>query len=265
MPYKFKSSGGYFMPTSFGQLGGQKVCHYGDVTTLTLIYLTDKDALAALLPEPFQPSDEPLVSVYCQICRQVDFMAGGGYNIVGVNLSAVFNGRKDNFTGNYAAILWENDTIPIITGRELLGAPKLYADIPDPQVEGKEWRFHCSVSSTRLIEGEIKNTNPVDETTRQEIERIARGRMWMGWKYIPKADWTGADVSFPTCIPTRPTVNQAWLGEGAHRFFETTWNNSLYHSRVMAALRTLAVKEYRAAVVTKGSFDLLVGESRRME
>jgi acetoacetate decarboxylase len=265
MPFTFKPSGGYAMPTSFGPLGGQKVIHYGDVTTLTLLYMTDKDALAALLPEPFQPADEPIVTVYCQVCRQVDFMAGGGYNVIGVNLSAIFNGKKDHFLGNYAAILWENDTIPIITGRELLGAPKSYADIPDPQQEGNDWRFHCSVYGARLVEGMIRKATPVNEASRREIERIAKERMWMGWKYIPKADWSGAEVSFPTCIPSAPTVDQAWLGEPSHRFFETSWVDSLYHSTVMQGLRTLILKEYRGGVVTRGSFDLLVGESRRLE
>jgi len=232
---------------------------------MTVLYLTDKDALAALLPEPFQPADEPIVTVYCQVYRQVDFMAGGGYNVLGVNLSAVFNGKRDHFLGSYAAILWENDTIPIITGRELLGVPKVYADIPDPQQEGNDRRFHCSVYGTRLVEGAIKNAAPVDEATRLEIERIAKGDMWMGWKYIPKADWSGPEVSFPTCIPNAPTVDQAWLGEPSHKFFETSWGDSLYHSRVMAGLRTLPLKEYRAGVVTKGTLDLLVGESRKIE
>jgi len=265
MPFTFNPGGGYYMPLSFGPLGGQKVCHYGDVTTLSILYVTDKDALAALLPEPFQPADEPVVTLFCQVYRQVDFMAGGGYNIVGVNLSAVFDGKKDHFQGNYAAIVWENDTIPIITGRELLGAPKLFADIPDPQQEGNEWRFHCSVYGTRLVEGAIKNTASVDETTRHEIERIARETMWMGYKYIPKADWSGAEVSFPTCIPTAPSVNQAWLGEPSHTFFETGWTSSLFHSSVMKGLRTLSVKEYRVGAVTRGTFDLLVGESRKIE
>ena len=192
-------------------------------------------------------------------------MAGGGYNVVGVNLSAIFNGKKDHFLGNYAAVLWENDTIPIIAGREVLGARKYYADIPDPQQEGNDWRFHCSVYGTRLVEGAIKNAAPVDEATRHEIERIAKGRMWMGWKYIPKADWSGPEVSFPTCIPTAPTVNQAWLGEPSHKFFETTWANSVYHSRIMAGLRTLTLKEYSRWGNHQGTVDLLVGESRRLE
>ena len=268
MPYTFKPNTAYFMPTNFGPpstWGVAQVAHYSDVTQLTLLYLTDKDALAALLPEPFQPADEPLVTVYCQEFKRVDFMAGRGYNVVGVNLAAVFNGKRDHFVGNYAAVLWESDTFPIICGRELLGAPKLYADIPDPQREGNSWRFHCSEYGTRLIEGEIKNASPLDDKVRQQIEQMARDSLWMGWKYIPKADMTGAELSFPTAIPSRPVITQAWLGEGSHRFYETTWESTPVSDQVMKGLRTLVLKEYRAAVITKGSADLLVAESRMME
>ncbi|UCC61043.1 MAG: acetoacetate decarboxylase family protein [Dehalococcoidia bacterium] len=265
MPYKFKPRTGYFMPANFGPLSSRRVCHYGDFTQLTILYLTDKDSLAAYLPEPFEPAEEPIVTVYCQVFREVDFLAGRGYNVVGVNLAAVFNGKKDNFTGNYAAILWENDTIPIITGRELLGAPKFYADIPDPQKEGNNWSFHCSLYGTKLVRGEIRNSAPVDDITRQQIEQIARDSMWMGWKYIPKANWRGSELSFPTAIPTFPTLKEVWLGECKHTFFKTQWRETLYNSQIMTALRKLKVKEYRAGLVSRGTLDLLVGESRKME
>ena len=265
MSYKFKQRTGYFMPTNFGPLSNQRVCHYDDVTQFTILYLTDKDSLAAYLPEPFEPADEPIVTIYCQVCRDVDFLAGRGYNVLGVNLAAVFDGKKDKIVGNYAAILWESDTIPIITGRELLGAPKLYADIPDPQKEGNDWFFHCSLYGTKLVEGEIRNAHSVDDATRQQIEQLARDSMWMGWKYIPKADWRGSELSFPTAIPIVPAIKEASVGECRHTFFKTKWRDTLYSSQIMAALRKLKVKEYRMGVITRGPIDLLVGESRKME
>jgi len=265
MAYKFQSNTGYFMPTNFGPPRSQRLAHYGDLTQFTILYLTEKDALAALLPEPFEPADDPVVTVYCQLCRDVDFMAGRGYNIVGVNLAAVFNGKKDHFVGDYAAVLWENDTFPILLGRELLGAPKLYADIPSPRRKANSWRFHCSVYGARLIEGEIKNAIPLDDAARQQVEQMARGGVWMGWKYIPNADWSRPELSFPTVIPFRPTIGEAWIGEGSHRFFDTTWESAPMSAQVVQGLRTLVVKEYRAAAITKGTNDLLIAESRRLE
>ena len=253
------------MPTNFGPLSNQRTMHYGDVTQFAILYLTDKDSLSAHLPEPFEPADEPIVTIYFQVCRDVDGLGGRGYNILGVNLAAVFNGKKDSISGQYAAVLWENDTLPIISGRELLGAPKLYADIPDPHKEGNNWFFHCSLYGTKLVEGEVKDAHPVDDATRQNIEQISRQSMWMAWKYIPRADWRGSELSFPTAIPSIPTIKEASVGECKHTFHKTKWRDTLYHSQIMAGLCRMKAKEYRMGIITRGSIDLLIGESRRID
>ena len=144
MGYTLQPNTGYLMPASFGPVRRQDTLHYQEVTRLSISYVTEKDALAALLPEPFEPADESAVTVYCQVGRGVDLMAGGGYNNIGINLAAVFNGKKDNVAGLYSAVLWENATFPILIGRKLLGTPTLYAEIPDPWLEGNNWRFYCS-------------------------------------------------------------------------------------------------------------------------
>jgi acetoacetate decarboxylase len=265
MTHTFKQDRGYMMPPNFGPMSSQRVFHYGDVTTFIIIYITDKDSLAAFLPEPFEPADEPAVTVYFQLCRDVDFMAGRGYNIVGVNLSTVFKGKKDHLAGNFAVVLWENDAHPIIQGREVLGTPKIYADIPDPRQSGNNWQFHCSLYGNRLVEGEIKNTALLKDTEKQLIEDMAKDNMWMGWKYIPKTDWSGPELSYPTAIPYKLGIDEAWLGDGFHRFAETAWESAPTSAHIIDGLRTLTVKEYRSAVIMKGTVDLLIGDSRRME
>ena len=144
MGYILQPNTGYLKPANFGPVRRQDTLHYQEVTRLPISYVTEKGALAALLPEPFEPADEPAVTVYRQVGRGVDFMAGGGYNITGINLAAVFNGKKDNVAGLYSAVLWENATFPILIGRKLLGTPTLYAEIPDQWLEGNNWRFYCS-------------------------------------------------------------------------------------------------------------------------
>jgi len=265
MTHIFKHERGCLMPADFGPAWYKPVAHYGSVTQLVVLYVTDKDAMAALLPEPFEPADDPSVSFYFQLSRDVDFMAGRGYNIVGVNLSVVFNGKKDQLAGNYAVLLWENDTQPILQGRELLGTPKIFADIPDPQQEGNDWRFHCSLYATRLAEGEIRNTTRLDESSMQLIEQMSEQSLWMGWKFIPKPDWSGPDVSYPTVIPYKLGIKEAWLGEGSHRFFETAWEQAPTSAHIIKGLRTLVVKEYRPSIIIKGTLDLLIAESRMME
>ena len=50
MGYTFQPNTGYLMPANFGPVKRQDVLHYQEVTRLSISYITDKDALAALLP-----------------------------------------------------------------------------------------------------------------------------------------------------------------------------------------------------------------------
>ena len=117
----------------------------------------------------------------------------------------------------------------------------------------------------RLVEGEIRNATLLDDMVRQQIEQMSGESLWVGWKYIPKTNWIGSEVSFPTVIPHKLTISKAWLGEGSHRFFESTWENVLTSAQVLQGLRTLVVKEYRPSLILKGTLDLLFGECRRIE
>lgn len=59
MGYTLQPNTGYLMPASFGPVRRQDTLHYQEVTRLSISYVTEKDALAALLPEPFEPAYEP--------------------------------------------------------------------------------------------------------------------------------------------------------------------------------------------------------------
>jgi len=213
MVFTFKPDTPYLMPAHFGKHPlFTDVAHYEDTTNLMIPYVTDKDALASFLPKPLEPTDVPLVAVTCAVCKGVSFLGGGDYNFISINLAAVFNGQKDHVTGSYWAVLWENDTFPILLGRELLGAPKLYAEIPNPRQEDNNWSFYCTEYGTRLIKGEIKNTAPVDEATLKQLEERANARTIIGWKYIPSPDLNGEEISFPTAVTNKRTLRQAWFG-----------------------------------------------------
>jgi hypothetical protein len=54
MSYTFEPNKRYFMPPHFGPAPQWPVAHYGDLTQFTILYSTNKDALTALLPEPYK-------------------------------------------------------------------------------------------------------------------------------------------------------------------------------------------------------------------
>ena len=68
--FRFDPEGRYMMPAHFGPRPLKGSARYGDVTSISITYLTDRETLAAYLPEPFTVGREPLVTVsYATVWR----------------------------------------------------------------------------------------------------------------------------------------------------------------------------------------------------
>ena len=76
--------------------------------------------------------------------KEIEWLAGRGYNTLGVSFPVVFEGEVDRATGSLLTVLWENLTDPILTGREELGFSKIYCALPDPLTFNGE--THCTAS-----------------------------------------------------------------------------------------------------------------------
>ena len=98
-------------------------------TSISVSFLSDAKQLKALLPECFELGGEPVVSVYANYMKEIEWLAGRGYNILGVSFPAVFKGARDHVRGPFLSVLWENLCDPIITGREELGFSKIYCEM----------------------------------------------------------------------------------------------------------------------------------------
>lgn len=247
--------GSYFMPVSIPQRP-LKAGIFEDIWTLSTSYSTDKDAISALLPLPFEPTDEPMVTVHYSQCRKVNIMAGGGYNLIGIDLAAFFNGQKDQLLGTYSLVMWENQMNPIIRGRELLGVPKLFANVPEPSRKGKDWHVYASENDHLLLEMEIKNPHPQSKEMVNQLNVDYMNSPMMGWKYIPNIDGIGAALSQPTLIGREMNVRQAWKGTGTISYGNLTWENNPTSFDIVQALKTLSVKDYLGGSITNGSMTI---------
>jgi hypothetical protein len=268
MAFEFVKGRPYLMPAHFGpaDMGWDgKVAHYEDNTAVTIAYVTEPEAASALLPPGFSVADPAVVSVSFAECRGVDFMAGGGYNLVAVNLSATFRGKRDAAVGSFALVLWENEFIPILVGREVLGAPKLMAEIPDAWTRDDGRGFSVSEKGTRLLEGEISGLTPLDGDAIEAMAAQTAGQLWMGWKYFPSCDLRDASLSHATALPARTEIREAWLGKGELTFHAVPWEKAPSSSRIVSTLAELPIVEVQAAVLTRGSQDLLIQEQHAME
>jgi acetoacetate decarboxylase len=92
-------------------------------TTLVVTYRTDPDIVAAVLPPPLLPTENPLVRV---TVATVDL--GRGYPVFGAGTLAV-HARHDHVTGDYALVMPMTTEQAVVGGRETFGEPKKIAAI----------------------------------------------------------------------------------------------------------------------------------------
>ena len=261
--FEFDPAASHVMPAHFGarQYEPGSSGWYRDVTALSVPYVTDADRLAAHLPEPFEIADEALVTVFFAQNRQVDWLAGHGYNMIGVNASVVYNGADERLHGTFTLVIWENLADPILSGRELQGIPKIYADIDDLALEDGMWSGGACHFGHAIVEMSVTDLR---EPTPEEIEAARRHQAAndnpMGWRHLPTVGGVGSVVSEPTTFPSENVITEAWVGTGHVEWHHLSWEQNPTQYRIVNALADLPVLEQRPAFVTKGSTNLFIPE-----
>ena len=259
--FKLNSKQSYMMPAHFGAkpLSAKMSGWYHDVTMMVVSYITDRDKLAAYLPDPYEVGEHAVVTVVYACNKQVDWLAGHGYNLVGVHASAVFKGERDNLAGQYALVMWENLTDPILTGRELQGIPKIYADIPEHQVIANEWRAAASHFGHKIVDLSINNlrTPTAEEISAAQAAQEGKNNP-MGWRFFPGLNGIGECINEGTLFPSETIYHDVKVGEGLVDWKNLTWEQNPTQFHIVNALAELPVVSYLPAMVAKCSVNLLV-------
>ena len=102
---------------------------------MTVRYLTQRASLERLLPPGFELRGDPIVSVSLSFFHNLYWLAGRGYGILYVDFPVVYTGKTETIAGAFCPVLWEGMPDAILTGREELGFPKLFADIPSLKID----------------------------------------------------------------------------------------------------------------------------------
>jgi acetoacetate decarboxylase len=206
----------YRMPTHFGPRTGPRQGPDGKKfectdtpkkTTIAVNFLTNPEQLEALLPERFALAGEPVVTVQANYMTEIEWLAGRGYNVLGVSFPARFQGEQDHVTGSFLTVLWENLTDPIVTGREELGFSKIYCELPEPTVLRGHWHVIASWLGFKFLDVKVHSLR---QQSAEEIARLAEAETSDGvlhYKYIPKTgEWGTADVAY-ACLTPAATPN----------------------------------------------------------
>ena len=249
--YKLEPDESYTMPTCGKfrdpkpwEAGGMR---YGKVTALSVSFLTEAEAVGRCLPVPFRPEDEPVVSVTLQKCEDVDWLGGRGYNLVGVDAAVVFDGGKDHDVhGAYCIVMWEDMCEPILGGREHSGVPKVFADIDFIRLDDATWECKVSRFSHPILRFAVTDLKAEDRRACQRREQAKRDATWMCYKYIPRIENDGADVSYATVYPSSGQCAAAWSGEGDAQFHTATFRQVPTQHEFINLLAALPVIEIRS-------------------
>jgi len=247
--FKFEEGKCYKMPAHFGgsYFDPDAKAIYNDVVTLIFSYTTDGEQLSNYVPEGFELT-KPELSIEFQQCRQVEWMAGSYYDLVSVAAPVRFNGQRDRLEGSFSLVVWENKTTPILTGN-MMGVPKIYADIEDLHILADTYRTRLSFEGSTFLELEMIRHQPLDA---EEVKAMNTDINSLGWRYIPKVGAPGADLSQPILFPMHNEPNSAWLGSGKVKWTKSTWDQNPMQFYIINALAELPIIDMKPVILTQG-------------
>ncbi len=262
--FKFSEESNYLMPAHFGGYAGQpQPATYHDVTSIVVAYESDAAMLGAFLPEPIRLT-QPLLTVQYTMCRQVEWMAGGGYNLVTVGVPAAYEHGRERVEGLYALVIWENRTAPILAGREQSGMPKIFADITDHHHLGETLLTNASYDGWTFLRMDFRRTKPMTSDELRGLNQQMATVNALGWRYIPNIGRPGAALSHATVFPQESKFASAWEGEGRVHWNGLGFEQNAGYSPITQALSRLPNKGYRRCMMTQGSMVLRNDLSRQL-
>ena len=260
MPYVFQPKKLYRMPTHFGPSLGPRQGPDGrrftedkrKWTTYSVSFLSNREQLEALVPPGFSIEEEPVVTVTGRYMTEIPWLAGRGYNMLGVYFPVTFREAVDHVKGDLLMVLWENLAEAIMTGREELGFAKIYCELPTPQVYEDRVRLTANWQGYRFFDMLQFDLQP----TSQEDASGGRSEGVLHYKYIPKTeDWGEADVAYATFTPAAQessVVLERWRGKGRLSFHEASWEDLPTQCDIVNTLAALEIQDYLGASVVKG-------------
>ncbi len=244
------------MPVSFGPAPGPRNVppahrdrrYDKNSLTMTLSAVTDADTLGRLLPAGFELEMPARLEVCLLLLSDIGWLAGRGYNIVMVRIPARWQGRE-TVSGHFVPVVWESMAEPILTGRDELGWPKIYAEIPAPVQEESFWRAHAAWDGFRFLEMSASGMVPANE-------RPAALPM-MFHKYVPRTGaWGEAEVEYFTVTSSdgpAPEVRAVRRGAGRFCFNRASWEDMPTQYLIVNALAALPLEEFGPATLVESS------------
>lgn len=269
MSFEFSPNCRYRMPVVFGPAPGPRQRPGGGMWTpeetgrmrsqwMAVTYRTDAAKLEALLPPGFSLRGEPLLTVSCAWFKDLYWLAGRGYGILSIDFPVSYRGKHETLDGSFCPVIWEGAPDAIITGREELGFPKLFADIPEIDWDEDKGTASCSASWFGHTFFDIA-LEDMHEVGGPPSLPGAGGGAAMYYKYMPRTSVggrDGADVAYVTTAAPPPGAGakpdnisfedfefRRWSANGRVRWHHATFEQLPLTFHIVNALADLDILE----------------------
>ena len=270
MSYTFKLGQMYIMPTHFGPSTGPRrgpegrtfLCKENPKSTaIQVSFLSNGKQLEALLPPGFKLHGDPVVTVFGVYMKEIEWLAGRGYNVLGVTIPAKFTGDKETAVGPFLTVLWENLADPIITGREELGFSKIYCELPEISVLRDSASSQASWLGFKFLDINVSNLKP-----RTEPGPAAEIDGQLHYKYMPRTgEWGTADSQYAVITPTgksNAVVQEDLVGDGSLCWTPARWEDLPTFYQAVNAFAELEIKEFLGGSLTRSVGGSDISEQR---
>ncbi|MGU7773525.1 acetoacetate decarboxylase family protein [Burkholderia sp. MR1-5-21] len=273
MTIEFKPGVRYRMPVVFGPAPGPRQKPDGTLWNpeetgtmnaqwMTVKYRTERSSLERILPPGFALRGEPEVHVSLAFFRNLYWLAGRGYGILNVEVPVTYTGKTETIEGAFCPVLFEGIPDAILTGREELGFPKLFADIPDLRIDHAAGTAGGEASwfGFRFFEIDLHG---LAETTGDK-KLPGPGGATLFYKYMPRtgpAGSGGCDIAYATTSQPLPgaagDTSPIKFNDANFRKWKSTggsvkWNRATFEQlpttfHVVNGLADLEIVEYLGA------------------
>jgi len=225
-------------------------------TTTTVSYLTDAARLARLLPAHCGIDGAPVVTVEHSVLHRLEWLAGRAYSLLAVKFPVRYNGPRETVRGPFLCVLWENRVEPILTGREELGYPKLYAELPEARELRGVTELQASLDGHAFIRMRVERLEPAPPPQAGAADGVLLHR------YLPGLE-PGAPAAVDEMVMSPAAGNATRYeafsrGCGSVEFIRSSWEQLPTTCHIVNTLADLPVLEPRGATHarTVGAKDL---------
>ena len=252
----------YLMPAHFG--GDRFDPSYQarqKATRLAVTFETDCADLERYIPEELELL-APEVEVALNQLTEINWLAGGHYNLVSVSAPVRFAGDVDRVDAPYALVVWENRTAPILTGREQTGVPKIFADIEDLHICRPHYATSVSYEGNTFLSMMFEAQSPLTGADLERAKATFGSLDSIGWRYIPKVGAPGADLSQFILFPQAMDVDSVCAGTGTLTWTELSVMQNPRQHQIIRALASLPVKRVIGSMLAEGEIILRGAEAQ---